>query len=293
MPSERGQATVEWVGLLLLVAATLGALPLLGLKVDGRSFGGFLAHRIVCAVRAGCDDGDAALARAYGPRDAALVRRHAPDIVYEPGEPSLPVDFRRCRSHACADAPNDRDLDAHRTSAGKRATAFVHVVRRGGRTYVQYWLYYPDSNTTLAGSDQLWNHSALRLLARYPGFHEDDWEGYQVRIDPDGKLYARATAHGGYQGCKRRACHNRWTEPTGWTRVSRGSHAGHIPGDLRGRRLQPRYPGRDMRERTSTAEGLRLIPLEPLERRPYRPLDRHVKPPWRKEVYRHPSRDSS
>ena len=27
MPSERGQATVEWVGLLLLIAVSLGALP--------------------------------------------------------------------------------------------------------------------------------------------------------------------------------------------------------------------------------------------------------------------------
>jgi hypothetical protein len=280
MPSERGQATVEWVGLLLLVAVALGALPSLGLRLDGRSFGGFLAHRIVCAVRGGCDDGDLELARAYGSRDAALVRRHAPGIVYEPGEPSLPVDFRRCRSHRCADAPDDRDLDAHRTQGRERATVFVHLIRRGGRTYIQYWLYYPDSNSTWAGSDKLWNHSALRLLARYPGFHEDDWEGYQVRIDRDGRVYARATAHGHYQGCKQRSCRNRWTEPTGWTRVSRGSHAGHIP----------KEPGR---ERTSTAEGLRLVPLEPLERLPYRALDRGVKPPWLKGVYGEPGSDSS
>jgi hypothetical protein len=293
------------MGLVLLVAASLGALPRFALHVDGRSFGGFLAHRLVCAVRGQCHDGDPALARAYGRRDAEMVRRYAPNIVYEPGERSLPVDFRRCRSHRCADAPDDRDLDAHRTTGGERATVFARVVRRGGRRYVQYWFYYPDSNTTWAASDKLWEHSVLLpLVGRvvrgtpdYPGFHRDDWEGYQVRIDPDGAVYARSTAHGHYQGCKQAACHNRWVGATGWTRVSRGSHAGHLPLDLAGPppriRLLPRYPGVDTRERTSTSEGLRLVPLEPLRKQGYRPLDPHVRPPWRKEVYRHPGSDSS
>src|SRR5712691_8308383 len=98
MGSEQGQAAIEWVGLVLLVALVLGALPLTLIDVDGRSLGGLLAHRIACAARGGCDDGDAALARAYGTRDAELVRRNAPNIVYEHGEPSLPVDYRRCRS---------------------------------------------------------------------------------------------------------------------------------------------------------------------------------------------------
>jgi hypothetical protein len=292
MRLERGQATVEWVGLLLLVAASLGALPALGPEVDGRSFGGFLAHRILCAVRGRCDDGDGALARAYGRRDAELVRRNAPNIVYEPGEPSLPVDFRHCRARRCADASGDRDLDAHRTRTGRPATVFVRVLRRRGRTYIQYWFYYPDSNSTWLSSDELWEHSyllplvgkVLRGTSAYPGFHRDDWEGYQVKIDPGGRVYARATAHGHYQGCKQGRCRNRWIGGTGWTRVSRGSHAGHVPHG---------YPGRDIHERTSTAEGVRLIPLEPLERRPYRPLDRNVEPPWRKEVYRDPESDKS
>src|SRR5204863_3193298 len=85
---------------------------------DGRSLGGFLAHRLVCAVRLVCRDGDATLAAAYGARDAALVRDHAPDLVYEPGERELPVDYRRCRARACSYAPNDPDLDAHRSGLG-------------------------------------------------------------------------------------------------------------------------------------------------------------------------------
>jgi hypothetical protein len=309
---ESGQASVEWVGLVLMVALVLGAVLARGTHVDGRSFGGFLAHRFACAVEAGrCDDGDPELASAYGSEDADLVRRHAPNIAYEPGERELPVDFRRCRSTRCSNAPLDRDADVHRTHTGEQATVYTRVVRRGGRVYIQYWLYYPDSNTVLMGSDKAWERSVLlpamrSLIAgdrRYPGFHGDDWEGYQVRVDPDGTVWARATAHGGYQGCKQRICHNRWVGSTGWTRVSRGSHAGHVPLDLRWRapghereapRLSPRYPGRDMRERSSTGEGLRLVPLEPLRgKRRYRPLAKEVKPPWEKPAYRHPETDSS
>ena len=111
MLSERGQATIEWVGLVCLAAIALGALALVSPAVDGRSFGGFLSHRIVCAVR-GAACADAALRRVYGPADAELVRRLAPGVVYERGERQLPVDFRRCRSPACARAPDDRDLNA-------------------------------------------------------------------------------------------------------------------------------------------------------------------------------------
>jgi hypothetical protein len=150
MQGEGGQATVEWAGILLILSLALGGLAAVAPPVDGRSYGGFLAHRVFCAVRGGCDDGDAALADAYGERDAALVRAHAPNLVYEPGERQLPVDYRRCRRTGCADAPDDRDLDAHRTLSGERATVFTRVIRREGRTYIQYWLYYPDSKTVLA-----------------------------------------------------------------------------------------------------------------------------------------------
>ena len=173
---------------------------------------------------------------------------------------------------------------------------FTHVIRCGGRLYIQYWLYYPDSNTAWAGSDKLWERSRLlpfvRRLVRgtsYPGFHLDDWEGVQLRIDADGTVWARASSHGHYQGCKQRACRNRWIRSTGWSRVSRGSHAGHIPVE-RGR---PLYPGPGLRERTSTAEGLRLIPLGSVDRLGYEPLDPETTPPWRKRAYGDPESDSS
>jgi hypothetical protein len=77
---ERGQASVEWIGLILLVALVLGGALAGGVRIDGRSFGGFLAHRFACAVEGGrCHDGDPELARAYGPAGARLVRANAPN----------------------------------------------------------------------------------------------------------------------------------------------------------------------------------------------------------------------
>src|SRR3954453_10783418 len=107
MGSERGQAAIEWIGMVLLVALALGALPLAFVDADGRSLGGLLVHRIVCAARGGGHDGEGALALAYGRRGAALVPPHAPNNAYEHGEPSLPVDYRRCRSRKCSDTPDD------------------------------------------------------------------------------------------------------------------------------------------------------------------------------------------
>src|SRR4051812_32169542 len=115
MCCERGQASVEWTGLVLLVALVLGAVVAVVPAVDGRSFGSYLAHSMLCSMRGGCASEDDGLARAYEAGDAALLRRFAPNIVYEPGADALPVDFRRCRSPGCAHAPDDQDLDATRS----------------------------------------------------------------------------------------------------------------------------------------------------------------------------------
>src|SRR3954449_11279164 len=144
MSSERGQASVEWVVLLLFVSLVFGAALAFVPMVDGRPLGAALARAIVCAVRDDCGS-DAALRDAYGDRTAGIVRANLPSLVYEKGTLTLPVDYRHCRSHRCSDAPDDRDLDAHRTRRGMPATVFTHVVRRGGQTYIQYWFYYPDS----------------------------------------------------------------------------------------------------------------------------------------------------
>lgn len=301
---ERGQATVEWIGVVLVVALALGALVTVGPRVDGRSFGGFLAHRIACAVKGGCGSMDEPLRVAYGEVDAELVRRYAPNIVYEPGTLTLPVDFRQCREHRCSDARDNRDLDAHRSlRGGQPATAFTRLVRDGGETFIQYWLYYPDSTSTAGNAA-----GTYRLVTGgkdYPGFHEDDWESFQVRIDKSGRAWARASSHHGYQGCKQRECQNGWFRWTGWTRVSWGSHAGHIPTRAPGdgapewpplrdnRRDLPAYPGVDLRERTTTSEGLVLVPLEPLDKGSYRRKDPGISPPWDKKVWDDPRSDAT
>ena len=295
MRCERGQATIEWVGLVLLASLALGALAAAVPVIDGRSFGGFLTHRIFCTIRGPCDAGETSLARAYGDEDARLLRAFAPDIVYEPGERAVPVDFRACRRVACAEAADDRDLDVHRTAAGLPATAFTRLVRRDGSTYLQYWFYYPDSNSSFAGSDRAWEEGPGRLGFGYPGFHADDWEGYQVRLTPSGAEEVRASSHGHYQWCKQSACHNVWGPRTGWTRVSRGSHAGHIPLENNNTTAGavPSLPGIHVRERTTTGEGLVLVPLESLNRGGYRRLDDDIRPPWEKTVYDDPESDES
>jgi hypothetical protein len=311
MCCERGQATVEWAGLVLLLALVLGALVAVVPAVDGRSFGSYLAHSILCQMRGGCSPDDAGLARAYAGGDAALLRRYAPNIVYEPGTRVLPVDFRRCRSPGCALAPDDQDLDVSHSDTALPAAAFTHVLRRDGETFLQYWFYYPFSDTGLGPSHAAWDNSPLSLFGRYPGFHRDDWEGYFVRVNASGQAYVRASSHHGYQGCKERVCRNKWAAWTGWTRVSNGSHAGHIPlreertfalslgedglPDLREiDRYRPAYPGRELHERTTGAASLELIPLETL------PSDvlsdsrfDGIEPPWRKEVYSNPLSNST
>ncbi|HEX2161425.1 MAG TPA: hypothetical protein VHF88_06355 [Thermoleophilaceae bacterium] len=285
MTSERGQASVEWVALVLLVALATGGLLAAVPGVDGRSLGGALAHRLTCAVKGGCADNDA-LVRAYGARDAELVRRNLQGLVFEPGERQIPVDWRDCRAVPCAVAPDDRDLDVHRSAAGHRATVFTRLLRRGDRRYIQYWFYYPDSNTTWAGSDKIWRSAPLGQIGqlvtgseRYPGYHPDDWEGAMVRVEADGRTAVRVTSHGHWQWCKR-GCEDRWGPATGWTRVSRGSHAGHVPLDR-------------ARERTITADGIRLVPLESIDRSGYRRLDPGISPPWEKDAYENPESSES
>ena len=290
MASERGQATIEWTAVVLLVALAFATFIALGVPhVDGRSYGATLAHAILCAARGGCADGRDELVSAYGARDAALVREYAPSIVYEPGEKEIPLDYRQCRTTACGDAPEDRSLDVSQTNTGLPATAFTHVVHEGRQTFIQYWFYYPDSNTTWAGSDKAYKvvtsplNLAHKLVGkvpnapRYPGFHHDDWEGYQVEVGSGGDVRVRATSHHGYQYCKQRQCQNEWGPWTGWTRVSRGSY------EVEG----PAYPGADLHERTTAAAGLRLVPLEHVDQAAAPRFD-GITPPWLKPVYTDP-----
>ena len=236
---------------------------LVGLRLPGMVLAHEIGERIVCAVRLsyGCRS-DPELAASYGEL-ATVVRESAPRLVYENGMSALPVDFRDCRSPSCSDGPETGRVT--RTLAGRPVSLFTHVIdcrapapatargydcsgERSGRVYIQYWEYYADSATS-------------RTLLGDKGFHEDDWESYQVRLNSDGTVDARASSHSGYNGSDNPGLD--WSsdaagnvpgasqvrdaseglglrDERGWTRsegtlyVSGGSHAGHATeGSLR------------------------------------------------------------
>ena len=157
-----------------------------------------------------------------------------------------------------------RRAEVDRSSAGLPVSAFTRVVDRragGGPLYLQYWFYYPESFTGAIG----------RLFGDdWPGYHPDDWEGYQVRVSPGGGVSARATAHGGYGAG--------WGSWTGWMRVSGGSHAGQ---------LAERSSG----ERSTPASKIALVAVERLQDTSRYGFE--VSPPWNKDVYRVPESSGS
>src|SRR5436305_14255700 len=104
MASERGQATIEWTAVVLLVALAFATFLAVALPhVDGRSYGGSIARAIVCAVRGGCDGARDALGPAYGPRDAELVAGNASSLVADPGGKAARNVARQCPTTASRD----------------------------------------------------------------------------------------------------------------------------------------------------------------------------------------------
>ncbi len=302
MRDERAQSTVEWVGLLLLVALFSAGLLAVGMRIPGAALARAIAARILCAASFAdsCDGDEPALISAYGTEIGKLVREHMPSLLFERGSRAVPVDFRRCRSTRCGDAPEHGYV--RRTDAGLPVSAFVHVVdcrldavesseaegancsgKRAGNLYIQYWTYYADSAT-------------LRSMPVVgdEGYHLDDWEGVQVRLRPNGSVDERASSHDGYNydegtanwasdigaGALRGLAEaagirsvDGWGPETHLLFVSGGSHAGNAF-DVRGI------------ERLTLGSRVDLIPLEPIAIT----SDAHftIYPPWQKKVWRDP-----
>jgi hypothetical protein len=282
---ERGQGTVEWVGLVAAVALVLVALVAVGARAPGTGLARAVASRMLCAVSMadGCGD-EPALIAAYGSDVGRLVREHMPTIFFERGSRAMPIDFRHCRDAECGDG-SARGL-VHETDAGLPVTAFVHTIERGGSLYIQYWLYYADS-ATLRGVP----------IAGDEGYHADDWEGVQIRIGPDGGVAERASSHHGYNYAQSIANagsdagvrsltdaaeavgarpHNGWGPETRMLVVSGGSHAGNADGFLGD--VDRIVPGR----------RVRLVPLEPIAAEDGASYRFAISPPWRKRVWRDP-----
>ncbi|MDX6601796.1 MAG: hypothetical protein QOF13_998 [Solirubrobacterales bacterium] len=304
---ERGQGTVEWVGLVCLVSLLVVGLVVAGVRVPGVALARSIASRILCAAALADRCGDEpVLIAAYGTEVGELVRRHMPSLLFERGSKAVPVDFRRCRETRCSDAA-DRGY-VKRTNAGLPVVAFVHVVDcradaadgskaegadcsdgRAGNLYIQYWTYYADSAT----------FRGIPVLGD-AGYHPDDWEGVQIRIRPDGSVDERASSHNGYNqrpgpvgGWASDAGidsvksatealglrpENGWGPETHLLIVSGGSHAGNTAGIPRIERLTPR-------------NRVHLIPLEPIAAT----SNAHfaISPPWHKEVWRDPEAEGT
>lgn len=315
---ERGQGTVEWVGTIAVVALALAAIVALGVRVPGADLARAVASRILCAASLadGCGD-EPVLIATYGDEVGRLVRRHMPTLLLERGSRGLPVDFRRCRAVLCGDG-TPRGL-VHKTDRGEHVTAFVHVVDcragadptatagtigppvalggppvvppdcsgpRAGNLYIQYWTYYANS-ATLRGVP----------IAGDEGYHADDWEGVQIRIDRDGRVDERASSHDGYNYSQsianagsdagidllREAAEavgvrpaDGWGPETGVLLVSGGSHAGNADGD------------RGDTDRTVPGRRVHLVPLEPIAASEGDYYRFAISPPWRKRVWRDP-----
>jgi hypothetical protein len=147
--TESGAATVEHVGLVLLIAllllAAIAALVASPPTEEARRLGSQLDRRIRCPARLPDPCWRDPLTEAYDRPVAGLVRALAPQPQPHAGASGaalLPVDFRYCRSQSCA-APGDRP---GLTASNRRVTAFTSVADHrgsGGGVEVSYWLYRP------------------------------------------------------------------------------------------------------------------------------------------------------
>lgn len=303
------------VAALLLAAVAWAA----GLRPPGTAVAKTLATRFVCAVRISEDcRAEPGLAADHGSERAALLRAHAPTVLYEDGMTAVPVDYRNCRSDPCAVGASSGKVAG--SLAGNRVVAFTHAIdcredawrqseaagadcsgERRGNLYLQYWFYYPGSATAEGSTFLKQPIRKVSTALGKPSYHPDDWESYQVRIEPDGRRFARASSHHGYgyelggtrlipgwridsRGSRRRLVKRpevddgSWGPDAGTLYVSGGSHAGSA-------RIYKRV------SRSSTDSRLVLIPLRRIAATDT--TEFAVTPPWGKRVYFDPESEGT
>ena len=149
-PGDRGAATVEQAGLVILVAALMGVLIAAVAAApptdEAHELGLALARKLRCGPTTPGPCWQDPLTVAYGRPLAGAVRALAPTPAAEPaadGTPLVPVDFRYCRSEGCATPGPKPGL----TTSNRRVTDFVSLVdhrRSGGPVAITYWLYRPS-----------------------------------------------------------------------------------------------------------------------------------------------------
>lgn len=296
--NERGQSTVEWVGLLFLVTGVFAAMVAAGVTVPGISLVHSISTKILCAASLSGLSGDCAgggsLDAAYGEEIADLVRAGTPTLMYGPDMLGLPVDYRTCRSPYCADGTGKGEVGA--STAGEPVTLFTRVVEgEEGSAFVQYWAYYPES-ASLRGAPVL----------EEEGYHQNDWESFQVRVGADGAVSERASSHNGYNHSRSAVNWGSdagwdwltdateavglretggWGKPTGRYLIAGGSHAGNVDGELG----DGEYPS------WTPAGMIRLVPLESIKDGPLARPARFdpITPPWEKDVWTDPEAEGT
>ncbi len=317
--SQRGQSSLEWLGLVLLVSTLAGGLAAAGTVGPFAGLAHSVSKKLLCA--ASLSDtcaGGGSLDRAYGSELAGMVRDRAPELLYGRDLLGLPVDYRTCRSAWCAEGPGDGMVTE--SLVGEPVTLFTRVIDcrdeagrpavgrsladqptegcaggHRGSVYIQYWAYYPES-ASLRGAP---------VLER-EGYHRHDWESVQVRIAADGRVSQRASSHAGYNhtrsavnwgsdlgwGFLRGAAERLglrepggWGGSTGRLLVAGGSHAGNVGGSTG----EDDYPGR------TPAHRVRLVPLETTRSGPLSRPARFdpITPPWRKAVWNDPEAEGT
>lgn len=172
--SQHGAATVEHVGLVVLIAllimGAIAAVVAAPPTEEARRLGSQLDRRIRCPARLPDPCWRDPLTDAYGRPLGGLVRALAPQpqpVAGGSGAPLLPVDFRYCRSESCA-IPGDR---TGLTASNRRVTAFTSVTdhrRSGGGVEVSYWMYRPgigwDRATRTASPGDVERYASTPLL---------------------------------------------------------------------------------------------------------------------------------
>jgi hypothetical protein len=145
---ERGAASVESVGLALLIALlalAAAAAALAGPLRGGPELASTVARKIRCASQLPGPCWRDPLTLAYGRALGGVVRALAPHPSAQAGPSGaglVPVDFRVCRRESCATAIGSPRL----TASNRRITAFTSVQdrrRQAGRVEVFYWHYRP------------------------------------------------------------------------------------------------------------------------------------------------------
>jgi len=296
----------------LLVSAIMAALVGAGANLPGPGLVHSISRQMLCAVSlgGGCGSADT-LEAAYGNRLAETIREQAPELLYGRDMLGLPVDYRTCRSAYCAEGPGEGVISE--SEAGEPVTLFTRVIdcREGsdpslpraecsddrvGRLYLQYWAYYPQS-ASLRGAPVL----------EEEGFHPNDWESVQVRMDADGSVSQRASSHGGHNHTRSKANWGSdmgwgwlsglaekvgvreaggWGESSGQYLIAGGSHAGNVADPDRS---EDTYPSR------TPAGRIRLVPLE---RARGDALSRAasfdpITPPWEKKLWLDPEEEGT